>query len=205
MKAQTTLVIFSLHNDKDHRLDVFHKRIIYNPIIGIEIWKITNNANKLEFHDMGAGIEDPSINKSYMVFVDLMETFFKFLFKFTKINSNGKWIFIFDNHTVEDVTLVFEEAWNKYTMLNILGVLVIDQKLQFCLYNPFQFNSKGVRGVFHYFEFYEWNKADEIYKDRLNNLYGYPMRVINNSINGNIKPCRFCFISSLKIIFKSNF
>lgn len=171
-------MILSLHNEKDHRLDVFHKRIVQNPIIGIEIWKITKNPKILEFHDMGEGIGHPSIIKSYMVFVDLLDTFFGFLLKFSRINSNGKWIFIFDNHTLEQIEYVFEEIWNKHKMLNILGVLFKDQRLQYCFYNPFQFNSKGVRGVFHYFDFYEWNRANEIYNKRLNNLYGYPMRVI---------------------------
>lgn len=63
---------------------------------------------------MGNSIRSPSTANGYMVFVDDIELFLGYLLKFSKINSNGKWIFIFKNQPLKKVENVFEQAWNRH-------------------------------------------------------------------------------------------
>lgn len=110
-------------------MDLFYKRFTKRPQIGLEAWKITNDPNVLEFHDMGTGIINPSTIIGYMVFVDQIDMILGFLLKFSKINSNGNWIFIFNTMSYNEVEFVFEQAWLKLKMLNILGITVIGNNL----------------------------------------------------------------------------
>lgn len=135
-QGQTTLKIVSLNETNGNRLDLFFKRFGKNPQIGLETWKIRNDPNEMEFHDMGAGSSYPSTINGYMVFVDHIEIFLGFLLKFSKINSNGKWIFIFDKHSLSDVELSLEQAWIRHRMLNILGIVVIGD-FEFCVFPGF--------------------------------------------------------------------
>lgn len=115
----------AINESNGNRLDLFYNRFTKIQEVAIETWKITSNPDELEFHDMGKGIRSPSTVSGYIVFVDHIERFLGYLVKFSRINSNGKWIFLFNFQTFKEVELVFEQAWIRHKMLNILGIVVI--------------------------------------------------------------------------------
>lgn len=76
---------------------------------------------------MGENIRSPSTANGYMVFVDDIKMFLGYLLKFSKINANGKWIFIFKTMPFNKVENVLEQAWIRHKMLNILGVVIMSK------------------------------------------------------------------------------
>lgn len=119
----------TINETNGNRLDLFFNRYKKIQEIAIETWKISSNPDDLEFHDMGKGIRTPSTVSGYIVFVDHIDKFLGYLIKFSKINSNGRWIFLFNLETLKEVEYIFEQAWIRHKMLNILGVLVIGTRV----------------------------------------------------------------------------
>lgn len=104
-------------------MDNFFEIIHQTPEICVESWNINNDIYNLEFNHMGKGIDAPSTITSYLVVLDSIEIAFNFLLKFSKLNSVGKWIFIFKDLTNEQVEEFFTRAWMNHKMLNLLGIL----------------------------------------------------------------------------------
>lgn len=175
LQDQKTLSVLNVNMEKmDNFFEIIHK----TPEICVESWNINNDISDLEFNHMGKGIDAPSTITSYLVVLNSIEIGFNFLLKFSKLNSIGKWIFIFKDLASEQAEEFFTRAWENHKMINFLGILQKDNQFQFLIFNPFIPKPDGDgRGVFFYFKSNEWNNASFIIKNRLRNLYGYNIKV----------------------------
>lgn len=175
-KDQKTLSILNVNME---RMDKFFEIFPKTFEISVEIWYINNDISHLEFNHMGEGIDTPNTITSYLVVLNSIEIGFNYLLKFSKLNSVGKWIFIFKDLTIAQVEEFFTRAWKNYKMLNLLGILQNGKEFKFMIFNPFIPKLDGGRGIFYYFKSNEWENASFIIKNRLRNLYGYNIKVIN--------------------------
>lgn len=104
-------------------IDTIFEIIHTSPEICVQSWNINNDVYSMEFNHMGEGIDAPNAITSYLVVINSMEIGFNYLLKFSKLNSVGKWIFIFKELTIVQVEEFFVRAWMDYKMLNLLGII----------------------------------------------------------------------------------
>lgn len=149
----------------------------------VESWYISDDMSELEFDHMGEATDAPNAVTSYLVTINSIEIGFKYMLKFSKLNTVEKWIFIFKNANISRVEDFFVKAWSDYKMLNLLGILQTDDDFEFIIFNPFIPKPIGTgRGVFYHFESSEWENANFIIKNRLRNLHGYSIEVVNSGL-----------------------
>lgn len=103
----------------------------------------------LNIHDMGFEINSPSITKGYLFLSRSARRTTKSLGLFSKINTNGRWIFVLSEVEVSEIKPLLIKAWTKYKMLNILIFLINISHEKFVLasFNPFELNGRK-RGKF---------------------------------------------------------
>lgn len=124
------------------------------------VYKGLNQSNVDRLSDMGNEMKQPSTTKSYLSITAYKPHLLNSLKYFSKINTNGKWIFIVAMKS-EDVKDVFIKAWQDYQMSNIMFIFEKSyNKFHIAMFNPFD------RSESSYGKFYEI----EINKKNLNSI-----------------------------------
>lgn len=135
-----------------------------------------------KYNDMGDELNLPSDTKSYFVLsttTELLRSNFQF---FSRINANGKWIFVIVNVDPKSVELLLINAWNEHKMANILVIFSDSHSKVFIKdYNPFKLVD-GQHGSFWTSEInekyilYISKHIENIFEKKVTNLHNYPLK-----------------------------
>lgn len=135
-----------------------------------------------KYNDMGDELNLPSDTKSYFVLSTTTELLRSNLHFFSRINANGKWIFVIVNVDPKSVELLLINAWNEHKMANILVIFSDSHSKVFIKdYNPFKLVD-GQHGSFWTSEInekyilYISKHIENIFEKKVTNLHNYPLK-----------------------------
>lgn len=153
-------------------------------ILPVLIYDQVDEVLVMKIHDMGDELNIPSMSKSYMVFSESTKWIVWKLNLFSRINTNGKWIFFLTNIEKREAEILLKKAFEKHKMMNILTIYVDTQSRVFTAsYNPFKLDSQGNRGKMWSREVKIENlpkileKVDKIYEKKVKALEGFELKV----------------------------
>lgn len=150
-------------------------------VTSVTIYEGINETLTESFNDMGDELNVPSTSESYFVLTTSSGLLVENLNLFSRINTNGKWIFTLIRVKLSEVDALLVSAWRDHKMANIL-VLFSDNEARFYIksYNPFVMN-RGTLGKFWTAEIKHDNiemilkQIENIFEKKLTNLRDYQL------------------------------
>lgn len=136
-----------------------------------------------KINDMGNELEVPSTTKSYFVMSENISSLSRNLKLFSRVNTNGQWIFFLMNFQMIEVHNLLKTAYKNYRMLNLLIVFFDLESLMYvATYNPFKINKNSHGEVFSLQVNLEnlqqiVQNVDNFFDKKVGNLQGYPLNV----------------------------
>lgn len=183
LKHQDSVTVFKVIPDNSLTLLKNHDAALQmiQSLVPVKVFDGIDESVVSMFHDMGDEYNSPSTIKSYFVLTDSTEELNQNLKFFSKINTNGKWIFALIGVNSRQVELLLMEAWNVHKMTNILALFSDKHSKTFIKsYNPF--NRSG--SEFGSFWTSELNnetismvdQIKNILQRKVTNLQNYPLK-----------------------------
>lgn len=183
LKHQDSVTVFKVIPDNSLKLFNNHGSALQmiQSLVPVKIFDSIDEIIVNKFHDMGDEYNSPSTIKSYFVLSTATEVLDQHLKFFSKINTNGKWIFVLIDVNPRLIESLLMEAWNVHKMTNILALFSDKHSKTFIkFYNPFK-RSGSEFGSFWTSELNNEtiSMADEIknmFERKVANLQNYPLK-----------------------------
>jgi hypothetical protein len=182
LNDQSSVTVFNSNGAKRLQNDIIIKAM--EDVLPATIYTEINDALVEKIHDMGDELNVPSTSKSYFAMASSVDWFYSKLDLLSKVNTNGKWIFLLVNVEKEDVELLAVSSFKNHKMLNILMIFIDSQKGVFLSsFSPFRINNQGRRGEIWTKEVNLQNlddilsKVDRICEKKVEDLQGFELKV----------------------------
>lgn len=182
LSGQESVTVFNANRLRENYPNGVLKAI--EAILPLLIYDEVDEVLVTKIHDMGDELNLPSMSKSYMVFSESTDWIALKLNLFSRINTNGKWIFFMSHIEKREAEILLKKAFEKHKMLNILTIYVDKQLRIFTAsYNPFKLDNQGKRGKMWSREVKIENlskvleKVDKVFEKKVGDLQGFELKV----------------------------
>lgn len=177
LQGQDSVTVFKDDKSKDFYRSEIIKAI--QTIVPVLVYDGINEDLADKIHDMGDELNVPSMTKSYLALSESSEWINLNLNLFSKVNTNGKWIFFLVNFEEDKAEILLENGFKKHKMMNIL-LFFIDRRANIFVasFNPFDRLNKFWLMKVKFKNLPEiLDKVKKVFEKKVENLNGFELKV----------------------------
>lgn len=179
---QSTISIFNVDNSLSLQKRESSVMRLVQSVAPVIVYDRLNEALVMKINDMGNEMNVPSTSKAYFILTTSHDVIKNHLELYSKINTNGKWIFLMIDVEALHVESLLITAWATHKMANIL-VLQSSSRSDLIVvsYNPFELKGNQY-GTFWKSDVNEktigtvLERVGNIFRSKVRNLQNYPLK-----------------------------